>query len=132
MGPALLSRACHPVLVGKAEPFIAAADDWDTFALVRYRSRRSFLETISDPAFASHYEYKLAAITKAIAYPVEGPLYIFDLRLLFLLLLGFLAAAIDPAMSRRAPQISVTGLRTRDTMKSEAQEQVRAPESKQT
>ena len=54
MIPALLSRACHPVLAGKVVypsmdlVGIEGAESWDQGALVRYRSRRAFMEIVSN------------------------------------------------------------------------------------
>ena len=97
----LLTRASHPVIVGSA-PFtvidvlgIENAESWDQGAIFRYRSRRSFMEIIVNPMMSEKHHFKLAALDKTIAYPIETSLYLGDLRLLLGLLLLSLTALLD-------------------------------------
>lgn len=97
----LLRTAGHPVLIGRAAApavelwGLADADDWDTVALVRYRSRRDMINAATDPNFATLHGYKLAAIRKTIAFPADPYFHAGDPRLLgalialVALLLGF-------------------------------------------
>ena len=109
MYPQLFKRACHPTFMGvglNITPDIvgmdpAVASGWDTAALMRYRSRRSFLEIITHPDMQGRHEYKVAALTKTIAYPVEPRVYLADPRFLLFLALGFLTAIIDLVLYRR-------------------------------
>jgi hypothetical protein len=106
--PALLSRACHPVVMG---PAIAAsmdligiegAENWDGGAVFRYRSRRTLLEIVSNPAFAGNHDFKITALDKTIAYPIEPKLYLGDLRLILGLIMLALTALLDGwLMSRK-------------------------------
>ena len=106
----LLKRASHPVFMATGQDFVAditgidreSASGWDTAALFRYRSRRSFLEIITHPAMDDRHDYKIAALTKTIAYAVEPKLYLSDLRFILLLILGFLTALIDIALFGRS------------------------------
>ena len=96
MFPNLFSRACHPVLTG---PVISDALDllnveegksWDYAAVVRYRSRRDMVEIITNSNFFDRHDYKIAALEKTIAIPVN-PRFIGDLRLIlfmFFLIVG--------------------------------------------
>ena len=109
MIPALLSRACHPVLMGSAVypamdlVGIAGAENWDQAALFRYRSRRAFLEIVTNPAFKGKHHFKTAALDKTIAYPIETDLYLGDPRLLLGLILLAATALIDSLrMSKKA------------------------------
>ena len=103
MYPQLFMRACHPVFYAAGQNFVAditgvdlaSASGWDTAALFRYRSRRSFLEIITHQSMRSRHDYKIAAMTKTIAYPVEPGLYISDLRFILFLTLGFMTAMFD-------------------------------------
>lgn len=101
MFPALLARACHPALMGRAVYAgmdivgIEGAEQWSSMGLVRYRSRRALVEIISNPAFFGKHEFKEAALDKTIAYPIEMQLYLSDLRLLLALVLVALAALLD-------------------------------------
>jgi hypothetical protein len=108
MFPALLARASHPVLMGEVVyPAIdvigiQSAENWTQGALFRYRSRRTLMEIVSNPAFKGKYHFKTAALEKTIAYPIETTLYLSDLRLLLALVLIALTAAIDNLwLSRR-------------------------------
>ncbi|MFC1579080.1 hypothetical protein ACFL3Y_01685 [Pseudomonadota bacterium] len=101
MIPALLSRACHPVLMGSAVypsmdlVGIEGAENWDQAALFRYRSRRAMLEIVTNPEFRGKHHFKTAALDKTIAYPIETSLYLSDPRLLLGLILLALTAVID-------------------------------------
>lgn len=101
MFPALLSRASHPVVMGTVVydsmdiVDIEGAEIWDDGALFRYRSRRSFLEIVTNPAFRGKHHFKTAAIEKTIAYPIEPSVYLGDLRLLLGLIMLALVALID-------------------------------------
>jgi hypothetical protein len=100
----LLSRASHPVFFGSGLGIVidvAGIDNalgWDAAALFRYRSRRSFVEIISNPAIGPRHDFKLAAMTKTIAYPVESSLYLSDPRMLLFMLLALISAFIDIAL----------------------------------
>lgn len=108
MWPALIRRACHPIFAGSVVfqsmdvVGIDNAMNWDQGALMRYRSRRDLLEIASNPEFSGRHEYKIAGLTKTIAYPVETVMYYSDPRLLLLLLLFSLAAIVDMVVFRRA------------------------------
>ncbi|MEP0200753.1 MAG: hypothetical protein ABJ084_15330 [Halioglobus sp.] len=111
MIPALLARACHPVLMGSAVyptmdlVGIEGAENWDQAALFRYRSRRAFLEIVTNPAFNGKHHFKTAALDKTIAYPIETNLYLSDPRLLLGLILLAVTALIDNLrMSKRIGQ----------------------------
>jgi hypothetical protein len=108
MYPAQFARASHPVFFGRAihsamdVSGIEGAEHWDQGALFRYRSRRDILEIATNPAFTERHDYKLGALEKTIAYPVEPLLYYSDLRLMLALLLFSLVSAIDMFIWRRS------------------------------
>lgn len=108
MIPALLARACHPILIGSAVYSsmdlvgIEGAENWDQAALFRYKSRRAFLEIVTNPAFNGKHQFKTAALEKTIAFPIETSLYLSDPRLLLALVLLALTALIENiVMSKR-------------------------------
>jgi hypothetical protein len=108
MYPALLRRACHPVfagtVVGEAMDLtgIAGAEHWTQAALMRYRSRRDMIEIATDPAFGDRHEFKLAALDKTIAVPVETQIYLSDPRWLLALVLLLAVLLIERiTLSRR-------------------------------
>ena len=89
----LLKRACHPGFAGNAvHPSmdlvgIEGAEIWDQAALMRYKSRRAFMEVVTHPNMGSKHAFKVAAMEKTIAYPVETVLYLGDPRFLLALIL---------------------------------------------
>jgi hypothetical protein len=107
MFPELLLRACHPVIMGDAVYTaidvlgIEGAEQWTGGAFMRYRSRRSFMEIVSNPDIVDKHAFKFAALDKTIAYPVETTIYPGDLRLLLGLILLSITALLDIALFRR-------------------------------
>lgn len=107
MYPALFKRASHPVFSGKAVADamdisgIEGANHWDQGALVRYRSRRDIIAIATNPAFNERHEYKMAALTKTIAFPVEPVLNPGDFRIVFGLILFSLFSLLDMLIYRR-------------------------------
>ncbi len=101
MLPALLSRASHPTIMGPAAfgamdlVGIEGAEQWDMGAMFRYRSRRTFLEIVTNPAFAGNHDFKTAALQKTIAFPIEPQLNLGDPRLLLGLILLSITALVD-------------------------------------
>jgi len=111
----LFKRACHPTVIGEAA-FLAldmvgvddleTAERWDMGALFRYRSRRTFLDIVSIPETMGRHEFKIAALDKTIAYPIETQLNLGEPRVLLGLLL-LSAAAIGDLLS--TPRTRPTG-----------------------
>ena len=103
----LFKRACHPVIYGHAVHQaldlcgIQNAEHWDAGALFRYRSRRSLMEIALHPDTRGRHQFKIAALEKTIAYPIETKLYLGDLRIILALLLFSLACGIDMISFRK-------------------------------
>ena len=102
--PELLKRASHPVIFGTAVHTavdITGIEDaeemavWSDGTLFRYRSRRALMEIIANPDLQDSHRYKLAALNKTIAYPIETQLYLGDMRVLLGLVLLSLTALFD-------------------------------------
>ena len=95
-----LKRASHPVFFGQAVHTvldIAGIDNatsWTHGALFRYRSRADLIEIALHPSSYERHEYKIAALTKTIAYPIEPTIYLSDLRFLVLLILSLISVSI--------------------------------------
>tara|TARA_B100001057_G_C22334504_1_gene750862 strand:- start:243 stop:647 length:405 start_codon:yes stop_codon:yes gene_type:complete len=107
MIPALLSRASHPVVVGKSVADsldllgIEGAEAWSDGVIMRYRSRRTFIDIIDNPEFYARHDFKLAGLEKTIAYPIEPRIYLGDLRLLLGLLTLAITALLDTRLARK-------------------------------
>ena len=101
MYPQMLMRASHPVFFGQVVSSaldiygIENVDVWDQGALVRYRSRRDFMEIVLHPDMGNRHQYKLAALDKTVAFPVEVELTTGDPRLLLALFILALTALVD-------------------------------------
>ena len=106
MYPELLKRASHPVFMGNAVNMvmdvvgIEGAERWDRAALMRYKSRRTILEIATNPKMRGKHIFKIAALEKTIAYPVETVLYLSDLRLLLALVLIILGLFLQNRVKR--------------------------------
>lgn len=64
---------------------------------MRYRSRRDLMDILSNPAFAGRHEFKVAAIEKTIAFPLDPWFQLGDPRLvlaLLFLVIGFAYQAL--------------------------------------
>jgi hypothetical protein len=98
----LLKRASHPAYFGSAVNGsmdlvgIENAEVWERAALFRYKSRRSFLEIVTHPDMNSKHKYKIAALEKTIAFPVENQFYLGDPRLLLGLILLIIGLLLRP------------------------------------
>ena len=101
MNPALFSRASHPVLFGEAAnealDLMHAPDmqQWTRGAAMRYRSRRDLMEIASNPAFSGSHDFKVAAMAKTIAFPIDPWVQLGDPRLLFALLLALIGSLLS-------------------------------------
>ena len=101
MIPALVSRASHPVLYGtaaKSAMDLMNADgmeNWTTGAGMRYRSRRDMMEITVNPAFRGSHDFKIAAMAKTIAFPVDPWFQLGDPRLVLALLFGLIGCGLS-------------------------------------
>jgi hypothetical protein len=109
MWPALIARACHPVIFGRAaapapEMFgMEDMRDWSLGAAMRYRSRRDVLEIATNPAFRGPHQFKIAAMDKTFAFPADPWFHLGDPRLLLALVFLAIGCAVGwIGASRRA------------------------------
>ena len=87
-------RASHPVLSGAAAApaldlwGVEGAEDWDRGILVRYRSRRDIMEIIEEVVTSqeSIHAFKVAAVEKTIAFPLDPWFQLGDPRILLALI----------------------------------------------
>jgi len=107
MWPALLRRACHPVLMGRAAApaldvwGLENASTWSAAGLMRYRSRRDMMEIATHPGFQGPHEYKLAAMTKTVAFPADPWVHAGDPRLVVGLLLLAVGLGLEARLRAR-------------------------------
>ena len=111
MFPELFKRASHPVLTGPAVyraldlVGIVGAEHWSSAGVVRYRSRRDLMEIALNPIFNDKHEFKIAALQKTIAVPVEPQIYLGDFRLIAFLSLFFLVVVADALIFLRRERL---------------------------
>lgn len=114
MLPALLARACHPVILGEAAaeaPEMLGMEGvrkWTMGAGFRYRSRRDMLEIATNPEFHGSHEFKIAALNKTFAFPLDPWFHLGDPRLILALLflvigLGVSGLGVASQIRRAAP-----------------------------
>ncbi len=108
MYPALFARASHPVLFGTAANTAMdlmnapGMEDWSTGAAMRYRSRRDMLDIATNPAFQGSHEFKVAAMAKTIAFPLDPWFHFGDPRILLALLLALIGCALSWRFASRS------------------------------
>ncbi len=117
MFPALLSRACHPVIYGSAAATaldlwgLEGAERWTTAAGMRYRSRRDLMEIATNPDFQGPHEFKVASMLKTVAFPIDPWIQLGDPRLvlgLLFLVIGLVVHGFEG--HRRAQRRRAEGL----------------------
>lgn len=101
MYPALFARACHPVIFGQAANRAMdlmnadGMEEWSAGAGMRYRSRRDMLDIATNPAFAGSHAFKIAAMRKTIAFPIDPWVQLGDPRLVLALLLAGIGCGLS-------------------------------------
>ena len=105
-GLKLLRRACHPVasLRGHGVNFISedGASTWEHVLLVRYRSRRDFLEIFSQPEANDEMFPKLALLEETHAWPNRPELALVGVRPMVLSALLLVGLAGQGLLWRRS------------------------------
>jgi len=100
----LLRKAGHPVLVARAASgnienlACEQADDWAAAGMVRYRSRRDFMEMLPPTIGSEHHALKLAAMEKTLAFPSSQWFIFGGPRLIVALLISLIAALLHIAL----------------------------------
>lgn len=106
IAPLLFKRACHPIAA--VEPAVLLGgigdferQDWSYASMVRYRSRRDFLEFILEPAFARDVNHKWAALGRSTAMATVPATNWASFRLVPLLILVVLGLLLDRIGARK-------------------------------
>ncbi|HYA65381.1 MAG TPA: hypothetical protein VEE84_01745 [Burkholderiaceae bacterium] len=109
--PMLLKLGGYPIYAGQPQgknliEHRVELDDWNRVLVVRYPSRRAFMDLVSDPAYLKIEPYKLMALLVVLT-PMTAEVAMPELPWLVgaLLLIAFLAAGWQRA-ARRAREIS--------------------------
>jgi hypothetical protein len=101
---ALLRKAGHPVMMARAAvgnlENVACdhADNWTAAGMVRYRSRRDFMEMLPATVGSPHHGLKLEALEKTFAFPASRWFMSGGPRLVVALSIALIAAIIQLAV----------------------------------
>ena len=94
-----LARASHPVMIGSAASEaldlwgIDGAERWTMGGLVRYRSRRDLIEMALAARDSDIHRYKIAAMEKTIAFPLDPWFQLGDPRFVLALVFAVIGLA---------------------------------------
>jgi hypothetical protein len=100
MGP-LLRRAGHPILMARAAAGnienVACdhTDGWTAAGLIRYRSRRDFMEILPATVGSVHHGLKLAGLQKTFAFPASSWYVLGGPRIVVALVIALIAALLQ-------------------------------------
>ena len=96
-----LLRASHPISNGEAAspPIdlwgIDGAETWDFGTAVRYRSRRDLMEQVVEISPSGIHRFKVAAVEKTIAFPLDPWFHVGDPRILLAMALVIVGQALQ-------------------------------------
>lgn len=68
--------------------------------LFRYRSRRDMMDIVVNPAFGDSHVYKIAAMDKTVAYPIDPWFQLGDPRLFLALVLAVVGFTVERWIGR--------------------------------
>jgi hypothetical protein len=110
-----IRSAAHPVFLGSAAADaldiwgIEGADEWSIGGLVRYHSRRDLMEQALFASTLDIHDYKIAAMEKTIAFPVDPWFQLGDPRLLLALVFLVIGLGVQLRSAlRRAAALEVS------------------------
>jgi hypothetical protein len=100
VAPLLLGRACHPLVMVEPAMFLGGIgdferQDWDLASMVRYRSRRDFVEFVLTPEFSQDVDHKWAALRRSTAMATVPVISFATVRLVPLLILIVVGLLLD-------------------------------------
>lgn len=59
------------IYFGKANELVYGSETWDVVMLVRYPSRKAFLQMATDPHYLKVHEYREQALERAVLYATD-------------------------------------------------------------
>ena len=109
-----LRNAAHPVFFGSAAGDaldiwgIEDAERWTAGGLVRYRSRRDLMKQVENLRDTDIHSFKIAAMERTIAFPVDPWISLGDPRLLLAMLFAIVGLAYHLRSTRRQAAESIS------------------------
>lgn len=67
-GPYIQKAGAEVLYFGKMNERLTGEEDWDIMMMVKYPSRKAFLDMINDPGYIKAHEYRDNAIVRAVLY----------------------------------------------------------------
>jgi hypothetical protein len=100
IAPRLFARACHPLLMVEPAVHIGGIgdferQDWSRVTLVRYRSRRDFVEFVLEQDYAQDVDHKWAALSRSHTMAATPRISFATVRLVPLLILVVIGLLLD-------------------------------------
>ncbi len=74
-GPYVKGVGAEVIYFGKASELVYGSEDWDVVMLVRYPSRKAFLQMANDPGYLKVHEYREEALERAVLYATDPITY---------------------------------------------------------
>ena len=102
-----LLRASHPISNGEATSppvdlwGVDGAETWDFGTAVRYRSRRDLMEQSVDISPSGIHRFKVAAVEKTIAFPLDPWFHVGDPRILLAMVLVIVGLVLQLRLAAR-------------------------------
>jgi hypothetical protein len=100
----LLTRGSLPILKAKTTGVFIIDEDWrhwDEVAIVRYRSAKDMLDMMVGMADSGLSVHKFASMEQTHVFPAQPVISLFLVRLLFALLLFFVATVVTLVVNKR-------------------------------
>ena len=100
----ILKNAGHPIYSGEIPNYLLDGDikdgSWHEIILVRYRSRRDFISMVTSDEYLKIARHRTGGIEYAEVTPTRASINLVTPRFVILVLLAFLAWAIDRLIRR--------------------------------
>jgi hypothetical protein len=101
--PRLLKRSAFPVFIGRPTGLFLqpeGAEEWDQVAIVRYRSRRDFLEMVAEPGMSDVGLHKRASVEKTQVFPADPIVSFIWIRTAVAVVFALLGGTLHIALRR--------------------------------
>ena len=100
----ILKNAGHPIYSGEIPDYLLDGDikdgNWHEIILVRYRSRRDFISMVTSDEYLKIARHRTSGIEYAEVTPIRASINLVTPRFVILVLLVFLAWALDRLIRR--------------------------------
>ena len=74
-GPYVKAVGAEVIYFGKAAERVYGSEKWDAVMLVRYPSRKAFLQMANDPGYLKVHRFREQALEKAVLYATDPVTY---------------------------------------------------------